>query len=151
VRTSLIKVRMFRDPRREDHTIWTAVAPDEVFTVRTYATSRDYEPRPSAQIWSLQPTNQQVTALRLSRSGSRDKSQARQHAMIIADKTIANPMAYASPVLQVTPGSREAAVLDAMKHSAILGRPPTTPSSTGSTASASTSVRGQLRGRRGSG
>jgi hypothetical protein len=28
---------MFRDPRREDHTIWTAVAADEVFTVRTYA------------------------------------------------------------------------------------------------------------------
>jgi hypothetical protein len=26
---------MFRDPRRKDHTIWTAVAPDEVFTVRT--------------------------------------------------------------------------------------------------------------------
>ena len=36
---------MFRDPRREDHTIWTAVAPDAVFTVRTYATRRDYEPR----------------------------------------------------------------------------------------------------------
>jgi len=26
---------MFRDPRRKDHTIWTAVALDEVFTVRT--------------------------------------------------------------------------------------------------------------------
>jgi hypothetical protein len=37
-------------PAREDHTTWTAVAPDEVFTVRTYATARDYEPRPSAQI-----------------------------------------------------------------------------------------------------
>ena len=37
-----------RDPRREDHTIWTAVAPDAVFTVRTYATRRDYEPRRSA-------------------------------------------------------------------------------------------------------
>ena len=29
-----------RDPRREDHTICTAVAPDAVFTVRTYATTR---------------------------------------------------------------------------------------------------------------
>jgi hypothetical protein len=26
---------MFRDPRRDDHTIWTAVAPEAVFTVRT--------------------------------------------------------------------------------------------------------------------
>ena len=41
---------MLRDPRREDHTIWTATAPDAVFTVRTYATRRDYEPRLSAQI-----------------------------------------------------------------------------------------------------
>ena len=37
---------IFRDPRRNDHTIWTAVAPDEVFTVRTYATRRDYEQQP---------------------------------------------------------------------------------------------------------
>jgi hypothetical protein len=37
---------MFRDPRRNDHTIWTAVAPDEVFTVRTYATTRAYEQQP---------------------------------------------------------------------------------------------------------
>jgi hypothetical protein len=26
---------MFRDPRRDDHTTWTAVAPEAVFTVRT--------------------------------------------------------------------------------------------------------------------
>jgi len=37
---------MFRDPRHENHAIWTAVAPDEVFTVRTYATRRDYGQRP---------------------------------------------------------------------------------------------------------
>ena len=36
---------MFRDPRREDHTICTAAAPNAVFTVRTYATRRDYELR----------------------------------------------------------------------------------------------------------
>jgi hypothetical protein len=35
--------------------------------------------------------------------------------MIIADKTIANVMAYAWLVLQTPPGSREAAVLEAMK------------------------------------
>ena len=40
---------------------------------------------------------------------------ARQHTMIITDKTIANVMAYAWLVLQTPPGSREAAVLEAMK------------------------------------
>jgi hypothetical protein len=30
----------------DDHTIWTAVAPDEVFTARTYATRRGYEQQP---------------------------------------------------------------------------------------------------------
>ena len=40
---------------------------------------------------------------------------ARQHTMIIADKTVANVMAYAQIVLQAQPGSREAAVLNAMK------------------------------------
>jgi hypothetical protein len=40
---------------------------------------------------------------------------ARQHTMIIADKTIANVMAYAWLVLQTPPGSREAAVLEAIR------------------------------------
>jgi hypothetical protein len=31
---------MFRDPRRQEHTTWTAVTPDAVFTVRTHATGR---------------------------------------------------------------------------------------------------------------
>jgi hypothetical protein len=35
---------MLREPRREEYTIWTAIAPEAVFTVRTYATRRDYEP-----------------------------------------------------------------------------------------------------------
>ena len=34
-----------RDPRRDDHTTCTAVAPDTVFTVRTYAATRDNGPR----------------------------------------------------------------------------------------------------------
>ena len=41
---------MERDPRREDHTICTAVAPELVLTVRTYATQAPYGPPPSAQI-----------------------------------------------------------------------------------------------------
>jgi predicted ATPase len=40
---------------------------------------------------------------------------ARQHTMIIADKTVANVLAYAWLVLQTPPGSREAAVLEAMQ------------------------------------
>jgi hypothetical protein len=35
---------MFREPRREEYTIWTAIAPEAVFPVRTYATRRDDEP-----------------------------------------------------------------------------------------------------------
>ena len=40
---------------------------------------------------------------------------ARQHTMIVCDKTIANVLAYARLVLTAPPGSREAAVLDAME------------------------------------
>jgi len=40
---------------------------------------------------------------------------ARQHSMIICDKTIANVLAYAWLVLPAPPGSREAAVLQAME------------------------------------
>jgi hypothetical protein len=35
---------MSLDPRRDEYTICTAVAPEAVLTVRTYATTRDYEP-----------------------------------------------------------------------------------------------------------
>jgi predicted ATPase len=40
---------------------------------------------------------------------------ARQHSMIIADKTIANVLAYARIVLPAPPGSRQAAVMAAME------------------------------------
>ena len=40
---------------------------------------------------------------------------ARQHTMIICDKTVANVLAYAWLVLPAPPGSREAAVLQAME------------------------------------
>ena len=36
---------IWRDPRREDRTIWTAVAPDVVLTVRMYGTRPLYGPR----------------------------------------------------------------------------------------------------------
>jgi hypothetical protein len=32
---------MSREPRREEYTIWTAVAPEAVFTVRTYGATTD--------------------------------------------------------------------------------------------------------------
>jgi hypothetical protein len=35
---------MSRDPRRVEYTICTAVAPDAVFTVRTYGTGPLYSP-----------------------------------------------------------------------------------------------------------
>ncbi|PXW99593.1 hypothetical protein C8E89_14016 [Mycolicibacterium moriokaense] len=35
---------MLREPRRDNHTAYTAVAPELVFTVRTYATTAPYEP-----------------------------------------------------------------------------------------------------------
>jgi hypothetical protein len=34
---------MLRDPRRDDHTTCTAVAPDFIFTVRTYGIRSAYE------------------------------------------------------------------------------------------------------------
>jgi predicted ATPase len=41
---------------------------------------------------------------------------ARNHQLLIADKTIINVLAYARILLDVAPGSRDAAVLDAMEH-----------------------------------
>jgi hypothetical protein len=57
-------VLMFRGPRRKDHTIWTAIAPNALFTVRAYATRRDHEPRLSAQVSRIPSVNLQLTALR---------------------------------------------------------------------------------------
>jgi len=64
-----------RDPRRDDHTICTAAAPELVFTVRTYATTAPYDPAPSAQIRTGQAPNHQVTALRHHGTRNSDKSQ----------------------------------------------------------------------------
>ncbi|WP_018685365.1 AAA family ATPase [Actinokineospora enzanensis] len=41
---------------------------------------------------------------------------ARHHQLLIADKTIVNVLAYARMLLDVAPGSLDAAVLDAMEH-----------------------------------
>jgi hypothetical protein len=64
-----------RDPRRDDHTICTAIAPDDVFTVRTYATTAPYEAPASAQIRTSKTTNQHVTALQNRQTRNSDKSQ----------------------------------------------------------------------------
>ena len=42
---------MGRDPRREDRTICTAIVPEPVFTVGTYATNAPYEPRLVRTFW----------------------------------------------------------------------------------------------------
>lgn len=52
-----------REPRRDDHTICTATAPDPVFTVRPYATTTPYGRRLSAQIHSNSPPDPQVKSL----------------------------------------------------------------------------------------
>ena len=62
---------------------------------------------------------------------------ARQHTMIVCDKTIANVLAYARLVLTAPPGSREAAVLDAMEAFCRAWAPSSrTSSSTAATATA---------------
>ena len=58
---------ILRDPRREDHTTCTAVAPKDVFTVRTYATQAPYGPLASAQIRTSTSPNPQFTALQTCR------------------------------------------------------------------------------------
>jgi hypothetical protein len=55
--------------------------------VRTYATRRDYGPWPSAQIFHLNPPDQQVTTLSLSRSRPSDKSQGRAAATLAMSPT----------------------------------------------------------------
>jgi hypothetical protein len=54
---------VLRKPRREADTICTAIAPEAIFTVRTYATRRDYEPI-SAQIHRSPPANLHLGAVR---------------------------------------------------------------------------------------
>ncbi|GHH42202.1 hypothetical protein GCM10017774_38140 [Lentzea cavernae] len=53
---------MSRDPRREEYTICTALAPDAVFTVRTYATRDSLEPAASAQIFAVHTTKPQLNS-----------------------------------------------------------------------------------------
>lgn len=48
---------------REDHAFWTAIAPDALFTVRTHAFRRDYEPRRKATpvVRKFRPHGQQTS------------------------------------------------------------------------------------------
>ncbi len=72
-----------RDRRRDDHTICTAVAPEEVFTVRTYATSAPYEATASAQIRTSTTPNLKVNDLQSRRTRNSDKSQVLESAQTI--------------------------------------------------------------------
>lgn len=65
---------MSRDPRLEEYTIWTAVAPEAVLTVRTYAAGADYETDWCANP-STQYANRQVTTLHVPSSRNRGPSQ----------------------------------------------------------------------------
>ncbi|GAA1094724.1 hypothetical protein GCM10009648_37440 [Tsukamurella spumae] len=64
-----------REPRVEDQTICTAVAPDAVFTVLTYATPAAYEPTISAHIRTKTSRSHQVSELHHWRSPIREPSQ----------------------------------------------------------------------------
>jgi hypothetical protein len=66
-----------RDARREECTIWTAIAPDAVFTVRSYGdTGSLYGPGlRSAQISSAQDQNPQVSGPPARRAANRVTSQ----------------------------------------------------------------------------
>ena len=58
------------EPRREDQAIWTATAPEAVFTVRAQVIWRDDEPRLVRESASLCLQNVQVTALDLSETAT---------------------------------------------------------------------------------
>jgi hypothetical protein len=66
---------MQREPRREEHTICTAVAPEAVFTVRTQATTAPDEPEFSAHFSAQSEENPQVNAPLPGRAQNRGPSQ----------------------------------------------------------------------------
>ena len=71
--------RISRDPRREEHTIWTAVAPGDVPTVRTYGDTRPHDPAPraSAQMPRRTRANPQARGLQPAKLRHTDKSRGR--------------------------------------------------------------------------
>jgi hypothetical protein len=64
-----------RDPRREDHTTWTAVAPEVVRTVRTYTTAAGYGHRLVRKFSPVRPLQASKHGNPLTRSRSIDRSQ----------------------------------------------------------------------------
>lgn len=50
-----------REPQREEYTAGAAVAPEAVFTVRTFGTGPLYSPRLSARIGPAKSKNKQVS------------------------------------------------------------------------------------------
>ena len=64
-----------RDPRREDHTTCTAVAPDVVLTVRMYGATPLYGSRLVRKFAYRKTVNLQVSATLLSRTLDREQTQ----------------------------------------------------------------------------
>jgi|SRR5450631_330270 len=83
---------MSREPRRFECTICTAVAPEDVFTVRTYgATSTPYDPKRatiSAQIHATSAASPQVNAPQPERPLPTDKSQDRGRRRSLSEEQV---------------------------------------------------------------
>src|SRR6185503_2485712 len=88
---------IWREPRRVDHTICTAVAPEEVFTVRTYATNAPYEATASAQICTRTTVKTQVNELQNPPTRNSDKSQVRLADFRCSGRAVVSPRWAATP------------------------------------------------------
>lgn len=73
-----------RDPRREECTICTAVAPDDAFTVRRYGDTRHDTASASAQPRHPPATNPQVSGLAPRSTQESGRSQVRRSATVLA-------------------------------------------------------------------
>lgn len=71
---------MRREPRRDDYTICTAIAPQAVFTVRTYATTEPYEPD---LVRTFRPAAEQSR-----RSATRNQGNTQNMSQVMYDKDI---------------------------------------------------------------
>jgi hypothetical protein len=67
-----------REPRRQDHTICTAVAPEAVFTVRRKDTSTAYGPALVSKFRGNPTAKQQVNRSRPCQNPKREPSQGNQ-------------------------------------------------------------------------
>jgi hypothetical protein len=89
-----------REPRRQDHTIYTAVAQEAVFTVRTKATSAAYGPALVFKSRRIQTHNSSSTVRSHSRTRnmSRVSCAASQSASAAAERPGTRSSSRAGPV-----------------------------------------------------